>query len=325
MLVKKEVISVIVPVYNVEEFLPRCLDSIINNTFQDLEIICIDDGSTDRSLEILHYYREQDKRIKVYSKSNGGLSSARNEGIRHCTGDWIAFVDSDDWLHKEYFSTLLTIQKMQDYDIVAGSFLRTMDSNSMDYRIDNYRVKELDAVSFFSSQETKVYVWGRIYRRALVQDILFDENEKIEDVAYNMAVALRNPELRAVYVDLKLYAYYIRANSLVSFIDRSDIFKLAESMYKRTCDTEDSRMKDTLYVESLKRCLVARYDFQLHKDKEKSRQSDLLAKKCLKQLSNISVKFFIMVYIPIVYRIYRIITDPTMLKYESKVKNLMKK
>lgn len=324
MLEKNEIISVVVPVYNVEEFLPRCLDSIIYNTFQDLEIICIDDGSTDRSLEILHNYKEKDKRIKVYSKSNGGLSSARNEGICHCTGDWIAFVDSDDWLHKEYFSTLLTIQNSKNYDIVVGSFLRTTDSNSMDYRIGNCSVKELDSVAFFSSQETKVYVWGRIYRRDLVKDILFDKNEKIEDVAYNMTVALRNPELRAAYVDLKIYAYYMRANSLVSFVNRFDIFKLAENMYKSTRDIEECRMKDTLYEECLKRCLVARYDFQLHREKKSVRQSDLLAKKCLKQMSNIRMRFLVMVYVPLIYRIYRIITDPTMLKYETKVRQSMK-
>lgn len=324
MLTKKEMISVIVPVYNVEELLPRCLDSIINNTFQNLEIICIDDGSTDKSLEILQHYKEQDKRIKVYSKSNEGLSSARNEGIRHCTGDWVAFVDSDDWLHKEYFSTLLTIQNSKDYDIVVGSFLRTTDFNSMDYRIGNYSVKELDSVAFISLQETKVYVWGRIYRRNLVKDIWFDKNQKIEDVAYNMAVAMRNPELKAAYVELKLYAYYMRANSLVSFVDRFDIFKLAEYMYKSTWDIEDCRMKDTLYEECLKKCLVARYDFRLHREKESVRQSDLLAKKCLRQLSNIRVKFFVMVYVPLLYRIYRIITDPTMLKYETKIKQSMK-
>lgn len=321
---KKEIISVIVPVYNVEEFLPRCLDSIINNTFPNLEIICIDDGSTDGSLEILHSYREKDKRIKVYSKNNGGLSSARNEGIKHCTGDWIAFVDSDDWLHKEYFSTLLTIQNSKNYDIVAGDFLRTTDLDSMDYRIDNYWIKELDSVSYFSSRETKIYVWGRIYRRNLVENILFDENEKIEDVIYNMEVALRNPELKAAYVNLKIYAYYMRENSLVSFVNRFDIFKLAEKIYRSTCDIKDCRMKDTLYEESLKRCLVVRYDFQLHREKKCVRQSDLLAKKCLRQLPNIRMRFLIMVYMPLIYRIYRIITDPTMLKYEIKVKQLMK-
>lgn len=321
MLSKREIVSVIIPVYNVEEFLPRCLDSIIYNTFQDLEIICIDDGSTDGSLEILNNYREKDKRIKVYSKSNEGLSSARNEGIRHSTGDWVAFVDSDDWLHKEYFSTLLTIQNSKNYDIVVGGFQRTVNSNSMDYRISNYSVKELDSVSFFSSQETKIYVWGRIYRRNLVKDILFDRSEKIEDVTYNMEVALRNPNLKAAYVDLKIYAYYMRANSLVSFVNRFDIFKLAENMYKRTWDIEECWMKDTLYEECLKRCLVARYDFQLHGEKKCVRQSDLLAKKCLRQLSNVRMSFFIMVYVPMIYRIYRIITDPTMLNYEINVKN----
>ena len=94
-------ISIIVPVYNVEAYLPQCLDSLINQTYQDLEIICVNDGSTDGSLEILQKYQSKDKRIKVVSQKNQGLSGARNTGISQATGEWIMFVDSDDYLLKD--------------------------------------------------------------------------------------------------------------------------------------------------------------------------------------------------------------------------------
>ena len=91
-------ISIIVPVYNVSEYLPRCLDSLINQTYKNIEIILVNDGSTDNSLEICKKYAEKDLRIKVIDKENGGISSARNTGIAEASGEWIGFVDSDDYI-----------------------------------------------------------------------------------------------------------------------------------------------------------------------------------------------------------------------------------
>ncbi len=91
-------ISVIVPVYNVEKYLSKCLDSIINQTYQNLEIICVDDGSTDSSPMILEEYAKKDSRIKIITRQNGGLSAARNTGVKNATGEFVSFVDSDDWI-----------------------------------------------------------------------------------------------------------------------------------------------------------------------------------------------------------------------------------
>ena len=184
----KHTISVILPVYNVQEYLPRCLDSIINNSFPDLEIICVDDGSTDNSPDILRSYEKQDNRIKVYVKENGEISSARNEGMRHCSGEWVAFIDSDDWIHKEYFSVLHSVQTKKDYDVVVCDHLRTEDVHCTEYEIKKYDINDLDRISNMSSHKTNSYVWGRIFKREIIANILFQEDEKVEDAVYNLQV-----------------------------------------------------------------------------------------------------------------------------------------
>ena len=102
-------ISVIIPIYNTAKYLPRCLDSILNNMYQNLEVICINDGSTDESAVILERYAAADSRIISVNKANAGVSAARNTGLDIATGDFIAFVDSDDWIHFQFFEILLLI------------------------------------------------------------------------------------------------------------------------------------------------------------------------------------------------------------------------
>ena len=96
-------VSVVIPVYNVEDYLRDCLDSIVNQTLKDIEIICINDGSTDNSLEILEHYKSKDERIKVISQENGGISAARNKGIDLASGDYISFIDSDDYIDNNFY------------------------------------------------------------------------------------------------------------------------------------------------------------------------------------------------------------------------------
>ena len=102
-------ISVIIPVYNVEKYLGRCLDSVVNQTFTDIEIICINDGSSDNSLEILKRYAQRDRRIKIFTQENSGLSASRNVGMKYASGDYIYFIDSDDYLVKTAFEELYKI------------------------------------------------------------------------------------------------------------------------------------------------------------------------------------------------------------------------
>ena len=153
-------ISVIVPVYNMEKYLVRCLESIVNQTYPDLEIICVNDGSTDSSAKILETYASKDKRIKLITKENGGLSSARNAGINAATGEFITFVDSDDWIQPPYrihshsailykFRNAFTIHliahgcdktaRLVQHDITERLLFRNLspiDGNRVSFRID---------------------------------------------------------------------------------------------------------------------------------------------------------------------------------------------
>ena len=113
----QKLISIVVPVYNVEEYLSRCLDSIINQTYKNIEIICVNDGSTDNSLKILTTYSELDYRIKIISQENQGLSEARNIGIKNSSGEYIGFIDSDDSIDEKYFEVLYNNLIIHDADI----------------------------------------------------------------------------------------------------------------------------------------------------------------------------------------------------------------
>lgn len=124
-IVMKERISIIVPVYKVEEYLARCVDSILAQTYTDLEIILVDDGSPDNSGEICDAYAEKDDRIKVIHKANGGLSDARNTGIDQATGSYLTFLDSDDWVHESYIAYLYDLLKDNDAEISLCNFLKT--------------------------------------------------------------------------------------------------------------------------------------------------------------------------------------------------------
>ena len=113
----KKKLSIIIPVYNAEAFLPRCIESILNQTYRNLEILLVNDGSKDDSLQICLQYAKTDSRILVFDKSNGGAASARNLGLKHVTGEYIGFCDSDDFFDEDTFSSLINIVRMKNYNI----------------------------------------------------------------------------------------------------------------------------------------------------------------------------------------------------------------
>ena len=121
-------ISIIVPVYNVDQYLENCIESILNQTFKDYELILIDDGSTDKSGEICDKYEKKDNRIKVIHKYNGGLSSARNAGLDLACGKYIGFVDSDDSIHPEMYEILYDLQQIYNADISVCSFKKVYEN-----------------------------------------------------------------------------------------------------------------------------------------------------------------------------------------------------
>lgn len=148
-------VSIIIPMYNVEKYLPKCLDSIVGQTYKNLEIICVDDGSPDNSAEIVRSYSEKDNRIILVRKENGGLSSARNEGLKHATGDYTVFVDSDDWIDVETIQTAIDATENDGVEMVMWGYVREYTNNSIEKRI-------FDSDRIFNKEETKNYVHRRI-------------------------------------------------------------------------------------------------------------------------------------------------------------------
>ena len=168
-------ISVIIPVYNTEKYLRQCLDSVVNQTLKDIEIICINDGSTDNSLEILNEYASSDNRIKLISiTDNKGVSFARNFGIRVSKGRYIGFVDSDDWIDLNFYENLYLTAEKENSDIIAASTIVNVKRNkksSWNWSKGNKDEKERRLL-FIS------YSWFKIYRR----DFLIDNNISFQEV-----------------------------------------------------------------------------------------------------------------------------------------------
>lgn len=182
----KPLISVIVPVYNVEQYLNKCIDSIINQTYKNLEIILVNDGSTDNSSIICDEYANKDRRIKVIHKSNGGLSDARNAGIDAAKGKYIGFIDSDDWVEIDMYSKLYSIASKENVDIAQCDFIRTYSEDEKIYNNTNEVIKLYTGIEMLEQLYKNKYVkniliWNKIYKRELFDNIRFPKGKIHED------------------------------------------------------------------------------------------------------------------------------------------------
>lgn len=189
--------SVIVPVYNAEKTLHRCVDSILKQNFHDMELILVNDGSEDKSLEICNYYQVNDLRVKVINKTNGGVSTARNAGLDIAIGDYILFVDSDDYVCGNYFEILELLSKEFQYDFLSFSYA-LIKGNNVNYIISE-EVKSNsseECVKYFSEMiynKTINSPWSKCYLRRIIEteNIRFDKNLYIgEDETFNLQYML---------------------------------------------------------------------------------------------------------------------------------------
>ena len=168
-------ISIIVPVYNVEKYLPRCIESILSQIYCNFELILVDDGSNDGSLSVCKHYASRDSRIKVFSKRNGGVSSARNLGLENCHGEWVAFVDSDDYVATNYLSIMLDATIHRDTDLVISGFTRVDDSakniklDSYTYANENISIEKLDIEQLKRITHWSVGV-SKLFRSSIIKN-----------------------------------------------------------------------------------------------------------------------------------------------------------
>ena len=211
-----EKISVIVPIYKVEPYLRKCLDSICTQTYENLEIILVDDGSPDGCGAICDEYAARDGRVKVIHKPNGGLSDARNAGLEIMTGTYVTFVDSDDWLTEDAVSSLYDLAIQTGAELVIGSCDRVFDDSSNTVgqsSSDAYIVLDkLQAVSHFLHNGCAA--WGRLYERRIHEDIFFPIGEINEDEAIILNVIDRCTSV--VISEKVIYHYRLRNDSITT-------------------------------------------------------------------------------------------------------------
>ena len=222
-------ISVLVPVYNVEKYLKECIDSILNQTLKDIEIICINDGSTDSSLEILNDYAKNDSRIIVINKSNSGYGHSMNMGLNAATGEYVGIIESDDFADKNMFSDLYKLAKDNDADIVKGDWYNYWSKNN--FARKNNRISSAKAFKLTNSKLDKSLlrinpsVWSAIYKREFLNkyNIRFLETPgaSYQDLAFSFKIfALAE---RVILTD-KAYLYYRQDNMNSSVKSKTKVY-----------------------------------------------------------------------------------------------------
>ena len=217
-------LSVIVPCYNVEEYLGECLDSIINQTFRDIEIVCINDGSTDNTLDILNSYAKKDDRIKIINQTNQGLSMARNMGLKNVTGEYVTFIDSDDFFELTAFEETLKIVDKKSLDLLIFKLINFNDETHEKEEWGYFEmkcIKDIVGDNVFTQEDIgeKFYYMsvtapGKIYKYDIIQDIEFPVGLIFEDEPFFVEVMFRAK--RAYIYDKHLYYRRIRSNSITN-------------------------------------------------------------------------------------------------------------
>ncbi len=244
--------SIIVPVYNVKKYLTRCLDSILNQSFRDYEVIVVDDGSTDGSAELCDRYSERYADIHVFHQPNMGLSGARNTGLDHAAGEWIVFVDSDDWIEPELLKLLSTqinrypadlysfnAQKVNDEGIITERLLYVVENETLVFCSEAERFSFF--FNWFMQYKTGWEVWSRIFRRDLIEKkkLRFISTQEVfaEDYLFTFQYLLYAKKLR--FLCNICYNYFQRDSSLLGELDPKTVLPRLENLgmygYKSVC------------------------------------------------------------------------------------------
>ena len=227
----EKLVSIIIPVFKVEQYLDRCIESIINQTYKNLEIILVDDGSPDNCGEICDEWEKKDKRIKVVHKENGGISSARNAGLYIAKGEFICFVDSDDFIELNYVEKLVEKQKETNADLVYCRFFKTNEKGEKKPVIEEglkelVENKKIENYYFGGKFLVGGYVWRCLYSFNIIKEIVFDVKAKYcEDLLFNTEIILeKNPQM--ALIEDCLYNYYENPISITRVITYENTMKL---------------------------------------------------------------------------------------------------
>ncbi len=228
-LIDEKLISIIIPVYKVEKYLDKCIESVVGQSYRNLEIILVDDGSPDNCPVMCDVWAEKDSRIKAIHKENGGLSDARNTGMAIATGEFIGFVDSDDWIHPEMYQNLYDLMTADGSDIAACGVEMVWEDGTSSRRLTRAGCCKLNREeamrAIIEESWLKQPVWYKLYKTGLIWDIIFPVGKYHEDVFWSyQAVA----KAEKVSVTDKVGYYYVQHNG--SIMDESYSLKRLDAI-----------------------------------------------------------------------------------------------
>lgn len=304
-------VSVVIPVYNVEQYLSRCVDSVLGQTYKNLEIFLIDDGSIDNSGALCDMYSVKDNRVTVIHKKNGGLSSARNAGLREAGGEYIAFVDSDDWIDEDFIEALVKDIEKEQADLAMIGYRYVYDdcTKHPSYPIVSNMLSQEEAIEELCKNKWLVsYAWNKLYKRSLFDGICYPEGQTYEDI-YIMHTIFQKCSRIACNKNEK-YNYYMRSNSIVHNLSIANHLAIFKAYEKRYCDLKyRNRKKDD--KNNLKCCAMAAYNILYGCNKKKEMNED--NKKQIqqveefwtshKEIASLGLKYIIMYRFPALFKL----------------------
>ena len=294
---KNSKISIIVPVYNVEKYLKECIESLINQTYKDLEILLIDDGSKDNSGKICDEYANKDKRIKVIHQENSGVSKTRNYGIELATGDYVMFVDSDDWLEENTCELLIKEIKTQNKDMIIFNFCKEFENKCIrnaNYQniSDDFDIKKIQAKILAPTMNVPG-IAGKGYSLAvnkiILKDViknnrfLFEGKKSVYEDGLFYYLLLEN-KIKIGFLNEYLYHYRIIPSSL-SHSYNKDIFEINDIIVKNINNQRNNHKNDSYYDESfaIRKMLNIIYVISLNINTKINKKNILYKRKQIKQ------------------------------------------
>lgn len=313
----KDKISVIISVYNTEKYIKRCLNSLVHQTYENLEIIIVDDGSMDSSYKICRQFQKKDCRIKLFHQDNSGQSAARNLGLKKVTGEWISFVDSDDWVEPDFYSVFFDKMRCINADIyVIGSF--SVYKNGKKRRvmeIEDSRYSNMEAITLLCENKRMTgFVYDKLFKKKLFDDLYFVEGRTYEDTEISHRLFSRANQV--VSISQYKYNYFQRDDSTVHVkINILDWYWALQERYAWICREIQMGNKELVPAENM--CFadlsnVAFYNlytipakdiFKFTKAQKKSyRDIKMFWRRNKRRIASVSIKLRLSIYFPHVIR-----------------------
>ncbi len=285
-------VSVIIPVYNVEKYLSRCLDSLLAQTFTDFEVICVNDGSTDGSGQVLQTYAEKDARIKIITQENRGVSAARNVGLRAVDAPYVCFVDADDYAHPEMLSCLIEVMEKVKADIANCLIVKTSAEEVVAFqplRADKIKTRVFadPLEAFMKNRRIQTGSYARLYKKEILSGIRFEPNTRYEDIPF--AVQVMNKAKSLVLVYAPLYVYYQHSESFIhqpfSEEKAADYFKVMRLVWAYCQQNCPQRAADVRrYILNSRFKMLTNQAVRRQKDKAVQRRIFALVQQTVKEM-----------------------------------------